>query len=433
MKEFLSRLWGGKSASASTELSPGTVGLYDIAFSDSGEPVNDWTALSVGTVLQCVSVLSNGISQVPFRLMREQGARRTPAKGHPLYRLLSDKPNTWQTSFDFRQTLMLWLALRGEVVVWVIRVRGVPKMLIPFSPHEYTTTVTYEGGWAKKTYYFMRDDGSTVAVPESDVWELRWQPFARRSALPKLDLLRNAVGVALAQNKHAGTMLKNGARFPGILTVKSNITEEQREKVQRAWTEQTTGDNANKTPVLGADLQYQATAQTATDAQYIENRQFQIQEICRFFGVNPFMVFQYENNNSYASSEQFMLQHLTHTLSPIYVMIEQSANAFLLSDSEREAGYYFMFVDDGLLRTDARTRAEVHRIHINSGIMTPNEIRALEDLEPLEGGDDLLIQGATIPLKEAGKWVDGSTQASSGEASTDTSDAKETTDEQDAV
>ena len=415
IKQFLSNLWGAK---ASSEVVTSNVGLYDIAFSDSGEPVNDWTALSVGTVLQCISVLCNGVSQVPFRLMQEKGERKIPAKTHPLYQLLASKPNPWQTSFDFRQTLMLWLALRGEVAVWVVRVRGIPKYLVPFSPHEYTTTVVYEGGWAKKTYYFMRDDGSTVAVPESDVWELRWQPFSRRSALPKLDLIRNTIGVALAQNKHASSMLKNGARFPGIITARSQLTNEQRESIQKAWTAQTTGENANKTPVLGADLVYQQTAQTATDAQYIQNRQFQIQEICRFFGVNPFMVFQYENNNSYASSEQFMLQHLTHTLSPIYTMIEQSADAFLLSDNDRADGYYFMFNDSGLLRTDAKTRAEVNRIHISSGVLTPNEVRALEDRDPMEGGDELIIQGAMVPLKDAGKWNNpdaGSTQNENAE------------------
>lgn len=213
-------------------------------------------------------------------------------------------------------------------------------------------------------------------------------------------------------------MLKNGARFPGIITARSQLTNEQRESIQKAWTAQTTGENANKTPVLGADLVYQQTAQTATDAQYIQNRQFQIQEICRFFGVNPFMVFQYENNNSYASSEQFMLQHLTHTLSPIYTMIEQSADAFLLSDSERADGYYFMFNDSGLLRTDAKTRAEVNRIHISSGVLTPNEVRALEDRDPMEGGDELIIQGAMVPLKDAGKWNNpdtGSTQNENAE------------------
>lgn len=423
IRQFFSNLWGAK---ASQEIVPNSVGLYDIAFSDSGEPVNDWTALSVGAVLQCVSVLCNGVSQVPFVLMQERGDRKTQAKKHPIYDLISTKPNPWQTSFDFRQTIMMWLALRGEVAVWVIRVRGMPKYLIPFSPHEYTTTVRYEGGWAKKTYYFSRDDGSTVDVPESDVWELRWQPFSRRSALPKLDLIRNAVGVALMQNKHASTMLKNGARFPGILTVRGQISDEQRASIQKAWTAQTTGDNASKTPVLGADLVYQQTAQTATDAQYIQNRQFQIQEICRFFGVNPFMVFQYENNNSYASSEQFMLQHLTHTLSPIYTMIEQSADAFLLSDRERADGYYFMFNDSGLLRTDARTRAEVNRIHVSSGILTPNEVRALEDRDPLEGGDDLLIQGAMVPLKDAGKWNNpDQTSASSASENTANRDAEE--------
>ena len=148
IKQFLSNLWGAK---ASSEVATSNVGLYDIAFSDSGEPVNDWTALSVGTVLQCISVLCNGVSQVPFRLMQEKGERKIPAKTHPLYQLLASKPNPWQTSFDFRQTIMLWLALRGEVAVWVVRVRGLPKYLIPFSPHEYTTTVVYEGGWAKKT------------------------------------------------------------------------------------------------------------------------------------------------------------------------------------------------------------------------------------------------------------------------------------------
>lgn len=377
---------------------------FDLGLSSaSGVDVSVSRAIQQSTVLQCVTILANGVSQIPFRLMKEG---KKDADTHPLYWLFKEKPNRWQSSYEFWQTVMLNLALQGECVVWVIRVRGEIKELIPFPPGSFMVNERYEGGWAKYIYTLTKDDGSSVTVDEKDIWHLRWREFGVRVGLGQMDIAREVVGLAMAADGFVGSSLKNGAVLHGILSAKSQLNPQQRELLQKEWSSQYSGsNNANRTAVLGADLEYKPISQTNSDTKIVDIRKAQIEEICRCWNVNPHMVFFYENTSSYSSSEQMMLQHVVHTMAPWYRMLEESAYVNLLTEKERRIDkLYFAFNDNALLRADTEGRSNYYHKLFNIGAITPNEIRALEDMPPMEGGDKLYVQGAIVPLEDAGKW-----------------------------
>lgn len=371
----------------------------------SGEPVNSWTALKQAAVLQCVTLISNGIAQIPFRLM---GKKHKIADTDPLYFLFKEKPNRWQSCFDFWKLIGFHLALQGNIIVWVVRVRGEIKELIPFPPHKYIISVKYRGGWMEREFTLIKDDGSTVVVPERDIWELRWRDWDIRVGIPQLDLVRQVVSIAIAGDKLSGSSFKNGCKLSGLLMAKQVLKPEQYKQIREEWQRTYGGaNNSNKTAILGADMSYTPISQNNQDAQFIEQKKFQIEEICRAWNINPLLVFYFDNTTSYSNAEQMMVQHVVHTMAPWYRMIEESAYVNLLTEEQRrKQGLYFAFNDSALMRTDAKSRAEFYAKLFNIGSITPNEIRSLEDMPPMEGGDELYIQGAVVPLKDAGRWQD---------------------------
>lgn len=413
---YLREAFGKKSVDSSAQ---GTYppNAWSSAFiSPSGQIVNEWTALRQATVLQCVTVLANGVAQIPLRLMK---GKQKPADKHPLYWLFKEKPNRWQSSFDFWHMCMLHLALQGEVVVWKVSVRGIIRELIPFGPERFTISESYPNGWAVRTYHLVKDDGVEIQVPESEIWHLRWREFGLRMGLPQMQLAQSVVGIALAGDSFAGSSLKNGSFLSGILTANQPMSPEQQEQLREGWDAMYGGSgNAHKTVVLGSDLKYQPMSQTNSDAQFIEQRKLQIEEICRVWNVNPLLVFYFDHTASYGNSEQMMIQHLVHTMSPWYRMIEESAFVNLLSEQERrEEGLYFAFSDNALLRADSTARSAFYHSLFNIGAITPNEIRALEDMPPKEGGDKLYVQGAIVPIEDAGKWEENNGGGSSNSSS----------------
>ena len=402
---FIQDKLGIKSLDSSDPGSFPANALYDTP-SPSGQVVNKWTALKQSVVLQCVTVISNGISQIPFQLLREtDGEGRQPAKDHPLYWLLKEGPNPWQSSIDFWNMVSIHLALEGEIAIWKIKVRGQIKQLIPFSPTNYRIDTKYVGGWAQNTYIFTKDDGSTVAVPEEDVWHLRWREFELRAGLPQLSVARNVVGTALAGDNKSGYSMKNRSTISGVVHPKMSMKPEQRDEFWKSWTKTNQAAEASGGSIFAnADIEFTPVNTSNADQQFLEQRKLQIEEVCRCWNVNPMLVFSYDNNSSYNNSEQMMLQHVVHTMSPWYRLIEESAFVNLLTEDERRnKGLYFAFNDNALLRADSKARSEYYRALFNVGAITPNEIRAKEDMPPMEGGDKLYVQGATVPLEDAGK------------------------------
>lgn len=355
----------------------------------SGKSVTVQTALDVATVLACARVIADGIAQVPLKLFRESedGKNRVPAKDHRTYSVLSRRPNEWQTSYRYRETMGLHLVLCGNHFAFKNVVRGSVVELIPFEPGQ----VTVKRENYALTYEVRAETGAVQTFPASSIWHVRGPSWNSWMGLEAVTLARQAIGLSMAIEEGQSRLQSNGVSMPGYLSVDGTLTEEQQKKL-RQWikAEHASSSNAGNPMVLDRAAKWIALAMSNVDAQMLEQRRYQVEEICRAFRVMPIMVGHSDKAATYASAEQMFLAHVVHTLSPWYQRIEQDIDAFLLTEADVNAGIYSKFVEEGLLRGALKDTADFLQRMTASGIMTRNEARAKLDMNPLEGLDEPL-------------------------------------------
>lgn len=361
--------------------------LLVVASSKTGISVNWKTALQASTAFACARVISNGIAQVPFKLYRErEDGGRDPAKDHLLYELISLKPNAWQTSFGLRQQIGMHLVFMGNAYVYKVRVKGKIVELLPFEPQVVTLK---RDGW-ERSYEVYIGNGKAINVPSDDMWHLQGPSWDGVAGIEGVKLAREAIGLALATEEHGSRMFSNGAKPGGVLSTEKTLSEDQARSLRKVWEEMQGGnENAYKTAVLWGGLEWKSIAQTGVDSQHLEQRRFQVEEVCRAFGVYPAKVGHSDKAATYASRQETSIEHVTDALMPWYTNIEQSAAVSLLSDKERADGYYFHHVVQGLMRGTSKDRAEYYSKALGSGgspaWMTQDEVRALEEFNPMGG------------------------------------------------
>lgn len=396
-----SKITGRKAAQASGD------GLTDLlsallrggAKSKAGPLVNKDTALRVGAVFGCVRVISEGVAQVPFRLMRESRSdvsvhpRRDAAGEHPLYDLLHRAPNGWQTSYEFRETMVIHAALTGSAFAFKnvidIGTRG-PQIaeLILLDPGR--VKVIQNADWSL-TYRVQGASGETKEFPQEAIWHLRGPSWNGVVGLDVLQLAREAIGLAVATEESHSALHEKGVRPSGTYSVEGTLTPAQYKDL-KAWIEKESAgaDKAGSVMLLDRNAKFQSLTMTGVDAQHLETRRYQIEEICRFFRVMPIMIGYSDKAATYASAEQMFLAHVVHTLMPWYERIQQSAEVNLLTRAERQAGYYIKLQEAGLLRGAMKDTAEyLYRLTMG-GVMERNEARGKLDLNPIEGLDEPL-------------------------------------------
>lgn len=358
----------------------------------SGASVTAETALYVSTVLACARVYMNGTAQVPFRLMQVTGNKRMPAADKELGKLLTRKPNPWQTSYEFRETITLHAMLTGNAYVFVNRVgmaRDI-RELIPLEPKRVEVKrrpdMTLE-------YKVSNENGASQVFSSDAIWHIRGPSWNSWLGLEIIKLAREAVGLAITLEQAQSEFQKNGAQTSGVLATKDKLSPERFEYLS-AWMDKHLpgGERFGKPMIVDDEAEYTNRSFSAVDQQLVESRKMQIEEICREFGVMPIMVGYSDKTATYASSEQMFLAHVVHTLSPWYKRIEESADANLLTEEDRDAGYYTKFFPNALMRGAAKDRSEFYKNALGDtqrpGYMTRNEVRELEDLNPVDGGDE---------------------------------------------
>ncbi len=390
--------WIGRKASATSSLDilRELIGGYQ---SKAGVPVNWRTALETSTVLACTRVISEGIAQVPFKLFRQQGRMRNSATDHPVYQLLYRRPNDWQTSFEFREMLSMHLVLTNNAFVFINRGIGeTPMELLPFEPG--WVAVKRDTFGAPPTYRVTPPSGGSFDVPHENMWHLRGPSWNGWMGLDGVKLAREAIGLAKAAEEFGSAFFANGARPGGLLTTEQALDIEATGRLKKAWEEAHQGSGrAMKMALLGGGLKYVPLSQTPEEAQFIETRRMQVEEVCRTMRVMPIMVGFSDKTATYASAEQMFLAHVIHTLMPWYERIEQSAETNLLLEQERQDGYYAKLMPQGLMRGAHKDRSEYYKNMTLIGAMTQNEVRELEDMNPSDDpeADKLRVQMNTAP------------------------------------
>ncbi len=377
--------------------------IYGGAASKSGVTVNATTALQCGVAFACARVIAEGMSQIPFRLMRKSGATREAATDLPLYDLLEHAPNGYMTSVEFFDTIGLHLVFTGNAYVWKNRVRGEVRELLPFEPR--MVAVDFKN-WTP-TYKVTTDDGKSFDVPASEMWHIRGPSMNGWFGLEGVKLAREAIGLAMTAEDHAATTLANAAAPAGILTTEQTLSTDQRKQLRESWQAVHGGRvNQGRIAVLSSGMKFIPISADAESTQLLETRRFAVEEVCRPLRVMPIMVGYSDKAATYASAEQMFLAHVVHTMSPWYRRIEKSATVALLTEQQRREGYYFKFFSQALLRGAAKDRSEFYRTMIANGVMSANECRDLEDLNPYPGGD---VYTRQINMGAIG--ADGSTAA----------------------
>lgn len=368
---------------------------------DAGEYVGHQTALSLSAVWACVNLVAGTCSTLPFFVYRtDRNGARNVASDHPLYRVLHDSPNYDQTAVDFWEFIFASLELDGNAYARVVRAAGKVVGLSPVAPQLVGVRRRADGALE----YRWSEDG--VSYIETDATMLHIRGFGGNplGGMSTLQFGRNAFSLARAIDRAAGATFKNGLRPSGSLVVPGFLNEEQRKVVEEKLVEKFAGAmNAGRPIVLEGGFNWQNLSINPEDAQMLESRGFSVEEICRFFGVPPFMIGHTEKSTSWGTGlEQQTLGFQKFTLRRRLKRVEQAVAKQLLTPEDRAAGVVVEFNVEGLLRGDSAARSAFYTAMLNAGVMTINEVRALENLPPVPGGDVPRMQAQNVPINQAG-------------------------------
>lgn len=359
------------------------------ASSSTGIPINHRTVLQLTTALACVRVIAEDIAQLPFKLYqsRSDGSSEL-ALGHPLYRLINIKPNDWQTSFEFREQIGLHLTITNNAYVWINRVGERIVELLPLEPQ----LVTPNRKDFATSYCVTLLDGTQMTLQKNEIWHLRGLSWDGWRGLDGIRLMRESVSLGLALEKHGSKMFKNGASVGGLISTDQTLNDKQRKDLRDDWESRHSGaENAYKTAILWGGMKYTPMATANDSAQFLESRRFQVEDVCRVFKVFPIMVGHSDKTATYASADQMFLAHFRQTINPWLVRIEQSADCNLLTDAEIDSGLGTKFTRNALMSMAYKDRSEYYGKMYSIGAMNPNEIRALEEMNPYDGGEQYRV------------------------------------------
>ena len=379
--------------------------------STSGKLVTERSSMQMTAVYSCVRILAEAIAGLPLHLYQytEDGGKEK-ALEHPIYQLLHDEPNPEMSSFVFRETLMTHLLLWGNAYAQVIRNgKGEVIALYPLMPNKMTVD---RDGNGKLFYRYNKTSEEAPAMPNStvilqprDVLHIPGLGFDGLVGYSPIAMAKNAIGMAIACEEDGAKFCANGAAPGGVLEHPGTIKDPQR--VRESWQSTFGGSgNANKIAVLEEGMKYTPIGISPEQAQFLETRKFQINEIARIFRVPPHLVGDLEKS-SFSNIEQQSLEFVKYTLDPWVVRWEQSIMRTLLTPEEKKR-YFVKFNVEGLLRGDYASRMSGYATARQNGWMSANDIRELENMDRIpaeDGGDLYLINGNMLPLQNAGAFA----------------------------
>lgn len=391
MPSFFQRLFRAKPPQASLR-NPDAAFLEALhgAVSLSGARVTQDSVLGVATVFACVSLLSRIISTLPLKLYERREinghAGKAEAVKHPVYDLLAHRPNPVMTSADVRGALMANLALRGNAYALIIRDRGGrPREIWPIHGSRVTVKTSVTNPNDIRYHIANWQGGTSREVPFGDMIHIRGLSFTGIDGIGPMTAAREAIGLAIVLEENASQFFGNQSRPGMILESTAPLTEQQIKAILDQIKKEYTGkDSAYKTLILnGMKL---AAGRTPNDtAQFDESRSRQASEICKLFGVPPHKV-GILDKATFSNIEHQQIQFVVDTIGPLCEQWEQALAGALLSVEERST-HFLKHNLNALLRGDFKTRVEGYVAMITNGIMSPNEVRSLEDMDAREGGD----------------------------------------------
>ncbi|MGQ6589239.1 phage portal protein [Serratia sp. IR-2025] len=376
-------------------LTTGTFWQEWFGTSSSGKVVTADKAMQLSAVWACIRLLSESVSTLPMKVYRrEADGSRKLAQDHPAYQVLCRRPNLEMTPSRFMLMVVASICLRGNAF---IEKKMIGRKLVALNPllPQNMVVKRLDTGQLQYTY---TEDGKKRVIPVDRMMHIRGFGLDGVCGMMPLSSGRDVFGAAMAVDESAAKIFENGLQTSGYISSKVALNKEQRERLRQYLAAFAGSKNAGKMMVLEGDLSYQNVTMNPEDAQMLESRAFSIEEICRWFRVPPFMVGHVTKQSSWASSVEGMnLIFLTNTLRPLLVNIEQEISRCLLDSDE---DYFAEFSVEGLLRTDSVGRAAYYTTALQNGWMSRNDVRRLENLPPIPGGEIYTVQLNLTPLED---------------------------------
>lgn len=362
--------------------------------SSSGKVVTADKAIQLSAVWACVRLLSESISTLPLKIyVRQPDGSRKAATDHPAYSILCRRPNSEMTPSRFMLMVVASICLRGNAFIEKKFIANRLVSLVPLLPQNMVVKRLVTGALE----YKYTENGNERVIPVKNIMHIRGFGLDGVCGMMPMKTGRDVIGSAMAVEESAAKIFEQGLQSSGFLSAENALSDEQRERLRSYMAAFTGSKNAGKIMVLEGGLKYQGVTMNPEDAQMLESRSFSIEEICRWFRVPPFMVGHTTKQSSWASSLEGMnLQFLTHTLRPLLVNIEQEIGRCLL---DRDDEVFAEFSVEGLLRADSAGRAAYYTSALQNGWMSRNDVRRLENMPPIEGGDIYTVQLNLTQLK----------------------------------
>ena len=385
---FWQRFWSRFSGRA--RLEDGDRALpFDSHTTPSGSTVGPDSSLKLSAVWACVRLRSQTIASLPLHL-RDEG--KNHASAHPLYRLLHSSPNADMTASEFWEAMLASTDLWGNAFALIVWEGRRPVSLTPLNPEKVTVVRASNGDL---TYEYTVASRVTVYT-EREILHIKGFTLDGLIGLSPIQFAAETMGGLMDANRAAAREFQNGLKVGGFLkTGAATLQKEQRDRLRDSLSQFGRPENAGKWMVLEAGMEpagAHGIRMNPADAQLLESRYFGIEEICRAFGVPPQLIGHTDKASSWASSlENTNLGFLTYSLRPTLVRIEQAITKKLLLPEERDQ-YRPKFSVEGLLRADSAARAGFYSQMLQNGVMSRNDVRSLEDLPPVDGGDVLTVQ-----------------------------------------
>jgi HK97 family phage portal protein len=392
------RRHGGKSANeiANEKLAEFIKGTDIDGATSAGIAVNEDNAMRLSAVYACVKVIAESLSSLPLHLIRDEDGVKSRARDHPLYGVLHDLANIETTSLNFREAMFGSLLLWGNAYAVIERQAGHVTALWFLKPQYMTVERDRE---TQELKYKYREEaiGKTYEYQAKDIFHVIGFSTDGVKGMSPIAAARDTIGLAFAAEEYGSKFFSNGARPGGILEHPGVVKDPER--LRATWNAQFQGSgNSHRISVLEEGLKYHALAMAPEEAQFLQTRKFQLSEICRIYRVPPHMIADLDRA-TFSNIEHQSIQFVQYTLRPWIVRFEQAVYKCLLTPEERHL-YYAHFNVDGLLRGDYASRMQGYAIGRQNGWLSANDVRSLEELNPIEGGDIYLVNGNMVQAQD---------------------------------
>ena len=362
--------------------------------SETGEPITPLKALSHGPVWQAVNVLAGDVGQLPLHKMKRTGRNREKDRKHNLWQLLTVQPNNFQTPGRFKENMMLAALLWGNGCALIVRDnRGRIEQLLPLRPDK-TKPVTVDGDRMIETWA----GGQSFLFHYREIFHIPGLAVDGFWGISAAKHCVNVIGHGLALRKYGNALMRDGAQPAGVLQHPGTLDKPTRRDLRNEWNLKHGGvDNAGKVAILMEGMTYSPTSLSNVDAQYLESVKLDPVQIAGLFGLPPHKLNSLENMATKANVEELNRNYLDTSLGRWLLRFVEEGAVKLLTDKEVATGdHYLKWQTAAMLRGDVNTRYTVYSLGIQSTILSPNECREFEDMNPYEGGDDYANPAITV-------------------------------------